>query len=185
LGIEKYDDKNSMLQASKGAFIAAALVKDLLTNERLLESSIELWNLGELYDITGVSDFFVEPTGHDALVLAREPESLFKIDLKNGAKFASEPVCLKSGMFAVSEREDRVFVPCFSDNKVISLTKSSIRLIGVSGYYGRGPAFIAVDDAHKKIFVSYNNDGKVVVLDFDLAYLGHIFNEAPSDRTGS
>lgn len=182
---EKYSDKSSFIEHSKGVFIIAVLASQLISEKQVPASSIELWDLSEQYNIKGAQDLYVNDEGSLAYVLARLPESIFKIDLHDQKRFESQPVCLGASSLAVTAAQDRLFIPCYQDNKVISFKLPSLRLDNATGYYGRGPAFIAIDDNHKRIFVSYNNDNKVGILNFNLDYLGHIFNQASSHSTGS
>lgn len=182
--LELYGAKSSALIQSKNAFIVAVLASDLLQDKRLQSADIELWNLNKLFNIKGAQDFYVDEAGVTAYLLARIPESLFKIDLKSTGNYENQPVCIGASSLAVTTDHDRLFIPCFKDNKVISFRMSSLRLDNATGFYGRGPSFIAIDEKNKKIFVSYNLDNKVGILDYDLNYLGDIFNQASSLNVG-
>lgn len=181
---EKYKEKKSASMSIKGNYLASIKLSDYLEHG---ENSglFTVIDLKKSYGINSSVDIHVDEQEDFAYVLARIPESLFKIDLRSKASFTRRPVCTGVGMLAVSRSMNRIFLPCFNDNKIISLGMTMLDPVGVTDYQGRGPAYISIDDVHKRIFVSYNLDGKVAIFDLNLALEGHIFNEAKQNSLGS
>jgi hypothetical protein len=179
--MEKYSSKSSVNINSKAALVLSFLVKDLISKPVLAKTDIEFMDLKELYDIDGAQDIYV--TKDNIYLLARVPEQLYKIDLVKKDEFVYKPMC--SGATSLAVENGHIFIPCFSDNKVISLAMSSFLITKESGYLGRGPAMVVPNQANQRIFVSINNDGIVAILDYDLKPLGHLFKRAAKNSMGS
>jgi len=177
--------KLASLQKNMGAFLLSFDLKKLLEKDTITSADVSVVDLQELFGVYLAQDFYINDVDNTATILARSPEVLIKIHLEQKTLLEKQLVCRGAGSMAVNPNLDRIFIPCFSDNRVISLKLSSLALMGASGIHGRGPAFAAVDEAHKVVFVSYNTDGKVGIFDFDMNYLGHVFQPAPINRVGS
>lgn len=177
--------KLALLQKNTGALLVSVKVKDLLDKDKIDVADIKIRNLQENFGIYLAQDFYINEKDNTAVILARSPENLIKIGLAQESLLERQLVCRGSSSMAVSRKLDRIFVPCFSDNRIISFTLSSLALMAASDHHGRGPAFAVIDEKHETVFVSFNTEGKVGIFDFDLGYLGHLFQPAPINRVGS
>jgi hypothetical protein len=178
------DFKLTTLRKNTGALLIAIKTQDLLDQENITSSMITVWDLHDI-NISLAQDFYIDDTQSHAIILSRAPEALYKFDLKNKTIIDKQIICQGASSLAVSPTRDRLFVPCFNDNRVLSFTLSSLGLVAASLTHGQGPAFAVVDDKHKLLYVSNNLEGTVSVYNFDLKFLGHIFAKAPRNQTGS
>lgn len=176
--------KLKILKENVGALVLSIKVSDLIGSGMPAANTMSLVNLEESFGISLVQDFYIEDN-NVAVILGRSPEALFKINLAQKTLIETQTVCHGASSMAVSLENDRIFVPCFSDNRIISFNLSSLGLEAASGLHGRGPIFVAIDSNNRQIFVTYNIDGKLAVFDFDLKYLGHIFKGAADNQVGS
>jgi len=181
----KVSFKLATLRKNTGALLLKIKVDDLLNKNKITDADIKIFNLQEDFGISLAQDFYIDKNDEIAVILARSPESLIKIKLDSEKILDTQLLCRGASLMAVSQDLDRIVVPCFSDNRVISLTLSSLAIVAASDFHGRGPAFALIDEDHKKVFVSFNIEGKVGVFDFDLKYLGELFEPAPRNRVGS
>jgi hypothetical protein len=181
--VDKNDFKIAVLEQNNGSILIKINKEDLI-NKKTISPELII-DLQQLFNISSAHDFFIDKDKDRALILAREPESLFMIDLKEKNIVKTESICRQASSLAISLAHDRFFVPCFYDNTIVAYSLSSLSLQAVSSVHGRAPAFIAVDDAHKRIFVSYNHDGIVALFNFNLDYENHLFDQAPINRIGS
>lgn len=165
--------------------VLSVKVSDLLADEPLHESKIDLIELTERFNLIGVQDLYVDEVQNEAIVLGRMPEALYKIDLGKKSLVKTSVVCTESTTMAVNNNLDLIVVPCFKDNRVQAYSLSQLELTRSSTVIGRGPAFAAIDEKNKLVYCSLNLDGTVVVLDLMLNQLAEIFDKAPSSRTGS
>jgi hypothetical protein len=183
--IELYRQKDSLNIKPKGAFIFAVTVGDLLSGNVIPDTKIEFWNLLDRYSIASALDLFIDKDLNEAYILGHIPEILVKIDLKNDFLMKTSALCTGATSMAIDKEQDLLVVPCFQDDRVAAYTMSSMVLKTTSDVIGRGPAYVVIDKAAKLIYCTFSDDGTLVVFNNNLKYLGHIFDKAPSNRTGS
>jgi len=182
--VEQHGTTVNVLTKAKAAYLIAIKVSDLLA-PKISDSMIELWQLSDLFGISGVQDFFVDENQKVAYVLARIPETIYKIDLTQSSLLESKVACTGAAMMAANKDKGFIVVPCFLDNRVAAFSMASLELTAVSKVIPRGPAFALVDGENSLIYCSFSTGGFVGILDEKLNMLGHLFNKAPENRQGS
>lgn len=183
--LEEHPQSTEAATRAKALYLVAISVRDLMAQAPLTDAKLELWNLAELFSIASAQDLYIDEASNHAYVLARIPESLFKINLATSELMDVSIMCTGAGSMAVSKDKNALVVPCMTDNRVALYSLAPLRLLTVSAIVGRGPAMCAIDKAHDLIYCTYNNDGTLVVFDHKLTYRGYIFPKAPLNRTGS
>lgn len=160
----------------KASFLMSVSVSDFLNKEKLDAEMLSLWNLRELFSISAVHDSFID--GTTAYVLGKSPEALFKIDLSHKLILDTATGCMSASSLSVSKSMNRIITPCFGDNRVASFSMSPLVLEFSTPVLGQGPIYALIDESKKYIYVSFFKEGKLVILDESLRYLGHIFEPA-------
>lgn len=183
--LEEHPQRTEAATRAKASYLVAITVSDLVAQEPITDAKLELWNLDELFSIASAQDLYIDEVSNHAYVLARIPESLFKINLTTSELIDVGIVCTGAGSMAVSKDTNALVVPCMSDNRVAMYSLAPLRLTTVSAIVGRGPAMCAIDKAHNLIYCTYNNDGTLVIFDDTLTYRGYVFPKAPLNRMGS
>jgi hypothetical protein len=180
--IEQHPQKIQTDERPKHSYIVAVKVSDLMAETTI--SNLDLWDLSEIAQITGVRDFFVDESVNLAFVLGSLPEALYKLDLNQKAMIETSPVCVKASSMAVNSTWGLIFIPCFDDNKVVSYSTTTLNLKS-SSRTGRGPGFCVTDERNRLVYCTLYVDGILVIFDEQLAIRGYVFDKAPTNRMGS
>jgi hypothetical protein len=183
--LEEHPKKNQTITRAKASYLVAILVKDLVAQAPIVDSMIELWDFFDQFSIASVQDLFIDDGQSHIYLLARIPESLFKINLNTKELMDVNVVCTGARSMVVSTAKDSLIVPCFAENRVALYTLSPFRLKQSSGFVGRGPSACVVDEAHALVYCTFSKDGTLVIFDDKLSYRGYIFPKAPNNRIGS
>lgn len=181
-------ERRSIVQISpspQGAYLVAIKQADLLTKDTIPASLISLWDFKDLFSIVGVHDIFVDESNKMAYLLGQSPEILFKINLTTSVLIDTAPACVSASSLTVSVAQNRIVMPCFKDNRIASFTMSPLALDITSKIYGQGPSYVVIDENKNYIYVSFFNDGRVVIFDNQLNYLGHVFDATTVSDMGS
>lgn len=161
----------------KNSFLVSMVLEDFLNKETLSADDISVWDLKDLFFITGVHDSFIDQ--NTAYILAKSPEALFKIDLSRNHILDRATSCMSASSLSVSKSMNRIIMPCFGDNHIASFSMSPLVLELSTPILGQGPIYALIDEVKKYIYVSFFKEGKLMIFDENLRYLGHIF-EPPS-----
>ncbi len=138
------------------------------------------------FSIEATRDIYFDEGKSELYVMSSMPQMLSKIDWNTKKLLLSNPVCLGATSFSVDSVGKRMFVPCFSDNRVASFSLDNLALKNVTSELGRGPTYASFDALNNRLFVSFFLDGTVIILNADdLKYQGYLFNKAPKNRVGS
>lgn len=182
---EQHPKKTIAPTRAKIAYLVSIKSSDILSGNPITSTMVEIRDLNDLFSISGVQDLYIDHE-NQSVILTRVPEAIFKINLTENKLIESKIVCTGATSMSVSHSKDMLVVPCFKDNRVASYSLSNLELLHVSNILGRGPAYTVIDELQDLIYVSFNLGGFVAILDAkNLKNLGHVFNKAPSYRTGS
>lgn len=182
--LELHYEKNLLLNSPRSLHLLSIKVSDLLADNLEL-SKIESLDLTKTFNILGVRDLFIDEAKEQAVLLATSPASLFKIDLAKKTVIKTNTVCVNAASMAVNKAKDLVVVPCSSDEQLMSFSLSGLDTKSSSDMVGRLPSYAVIDEANELVYCSFYVDGTVGIFDLKLKYLGHLFNKAPINRSGS
>lgn len=169
--------KISAQRIPNGVFLLGINVADLY-REKIEDAHDSSLNLGQSFNIVGADDFAFGDMGQ-VLVLASKPAAIFKINMANNTLIESSTVCRMAANMSVSLTNNQIVLPCFQENKLASFTITPLAPDISSGIYGQAPAFTLIDESKNYVYASYFVDGRVLVFDLKLNYLGHVFKKTP------
>lgn len=165
----------------KGAFLSQIKTADLLTLEKEEDAKINTLDLRELFSIYEISDFYIDEKNSIAYILSNSPSAIYKIDIVNQKLIESINICSQATNFDVNLGLEKIVIPCFYNNIIISVNSNTFTIDKFSDNLGRNPGMALIDENKQKIYVSIFNDWTVAILDFDLKILGYIFEKIPKN----
>lgn len=180
---ELHYEKSTLLKNSKAVMLVVVKLSDLLAGP-LEKPMVKIFNLKKELNIFGARDLFVDEKLDQALILASNPQALYKIDLKDGRLLKMNSVCAKASTMAVSTKLDLVVIPCVKDDQVMSYSYSRIDALDTSDVVGRSPVYAVIDESNGLIYCSYYLDGMVAIFDRNLNYQGHFFDRLSNKYVG-
>lgn len=181
-------ERRSTVQMSpspQGAYLVAIKESVLLSKDKIPASLISLWDFKDHFSVVAVHDIFIDESNNRAYLLGQSPELLFKINLTTNVLLDTAPACVEASSLTVSVAQNRIIMPCFGGNRIASFTMSPLALDITSNIHGQGPAYVVIDEKRNYIYVSYYSDGRVVIFDNQLKYLGHVFDATTVSDMGS